>query len=504
MEENKNKESDKIVKNPEGSIALSDMLSAIFGGQEGIAYRGNVIAERDKLIEALNSFAGTGRRIDTLKGDIAEYWHAGTFNLNAVQRGSSHRVFVPRSNDFASPDILSNFGKTFGSKYYKTGEASAKQQAKSIYERFTEYRAKGGKDSVEVFLHDRNYELCNVNDPMYIDQIRIIPSDQIEEARSWLNRMIKIESARRPEQAERYRETLKMLDDRVRDGKGTESIVLTKGGSERIAKLSKEEGVTPASIMLTDADIIKINYVMKNAAKAGLEAAAISAAISLVLNVYNKYKTEGKQLKDYELKDWQDIFGKTVFSAGTAAISATTLYVIGSYCEAAVPGVGALLMAVFGIAALIPDYVDGKLTTEEFIVEAEIICIDAAIIMLGTIAFQAAIPVPGLGALVGALAGSIAIMIIEYLWGEELRDVLAELNKRVKSAYNKASKLIVKEIGEVGEDIVLAFQNCKMSIDRFLDEDFNSNVRYLVRISKRDVEAERADDLVFKEENVYE
>ncbi len=175
MEETNSKGLEKKVEKPEGSIALSDILSAIYGGTSGTAYRGNVIAERDKLVEALNSFAGTGRKIDTLKGDIAEYWHHGTFNLNAVQQGSKHRVFLPRSNEFASPDILSNFGKTFGSKYYQNGEASAKQQAKSIFERFNEYRAKGGKDSIEVFLHDRNYELCNINEPMYIDQVRIMP-----------------------------------------------------------------------------------------------------------------------------------------------------------------------------------------------------------------------------------------------------------------------------------------------------------------------------------------
>ncbi len=480
MEETNSKGLEKKVEKPEGSIALSDILSAIYGGTSGTAYRGNVIAERDKLVEALNSFAGTGRKIDTLKGDIAEYWHHGTFNLNAVQQGSKHRVFLPRSNEFASPDILSNFGKTFGSKYYQNGEASAKQQAKSIFERFNEYRAKGGKDSIEVFLHDRNYELCNINDPMYIDQVRIIPSDQIEEARSWLNRMIKIESARRPEQAERYRETLKMLDDRIRDGKGTESIVLTKGEAERIARLAKEGDVTPASIMLTDADIIKLNYVMKNAAKAGLEAAAISAAISLVLNVYGKYKAEGKQLKDYELEDWQDIFGKTIFSAGTAAISATTLYVVGSYCEAAVPGVGALLMAVFGIAALIPDYVNGKLTTEEFIVEAEIVCIDAALILAGTALGQVAIPVPGLGALIGAIAASIAVAIIDYFWGDEVRELLDAFNKEIEKLLKRLEELII-DLGEWIKELLSKVRAIIESRSEYMklmiSEEYNNTIR---------------------------
>lgn len=484
MEDNQNLELEKNIEKSEGTIVLSEMLSAIYGEVAGTAYRRNVIAERDKLVESLNSFAANGKNIDTLKGDIAEYWHNGTFNLNAVQQGSKHRVFLPRSNDFASPDITSNFGKTYGLKYYHNGEASAKQQAKSIYERFNEYRVKGGKDSLEVFLHDRNYELCNINDPMYIDQIRIIPSNQVEEARSWLNRMIKNESVRRPEQAERYRETLKMLDDRIRDGKGTESIVLTKGEAERIARLAKEGEVTPTSIMLTDADVIKLNYVMKNAAKAGLEAAVVSSAVSLVINVYGKYKNENKHLSDFQFEDWKEIFGYTAFSAGTSAITASTLYVVGSYCEAAVPGVGALLMAVFGIASLIPDYVEGKMTKEEFIVEAEIVCIDAALILIGTSLGQLTIPIPGLGALIGAIASSIAIMIIEHFWGDELREVLTAFNEHVKTMFNEFEEIIKKLLSwfkDLLDKVRDLIEKHDENYRRMISEEFDKKIKELYK-----------------------
>lgn len=155
-------------------------MAAHLGGE----YVAQVDAEIAKLLADLNAFDGFKTGADKLKGDIAEFWHADTFNIDAVVRGSDHRAFIDRSNDFASADISSNFGKLFGLKYYKTGEASAKQQAKSVFERFHEYRSAGGKDTLEAFLEKRGFSDDSVlHDPIYSGQIRIIPKDQLETAR---------------------------------------------------------------------------------------------------------------------------------------------------------------------------------------------------------------------------------------------------------------------------------------------------------------------------------
>ena len=83
------------------------------------------------------TFETSGARIDTLKGDVAEFWHAGTFNINAAINSSKNRVQVDRSHDFGSADITGiNFDAEFGLKYYKNGASSAEQQAKSIFQRF--------------------------------------------------------------------------------------------------------------------------------------------------------------------------------------------------------------------------------------------------------------------------------------------------------------------------------------------------------------------------------
>ena len=175
------------------------------GHTAGVHYLDSVESEIKKLVNNLNEFEYNGARIDTLKGDVAEFWHAGTFNINAAINSSKNRVQVDRSHDFGSADITGiNFDAEFGLKYYKDGTASAIQQSKSILNRFSEYKSQGGKDSLDLYLEKRGYSADTVlSDPVYSGQYRVIPSDQLEEAIMFLKRKIQEESSKRTDQVHR-------------------------------------------------------------------------------------------------------------------------------------------------------------------------------------------------------------------------------------------------------------------------------------------------------------
>lgn len=257
----------------------------------GDMYVGRVNSEIDTLLHDLNAFEGFKTKTDVLKGDIAEFWHSDTFNIDAAVKGSKSRTYVDRSHDFASADVSSNFGQKYGMKYYKTGADSAKQQAKSIFERFKEYQAQGGKDSLDEFLTKRGLDNLDsiLNDPIYSGQMRIIPKDQLEEATAWLQRKILEEGSKRPEQVERYQETLRMLRDKIEDGKGTSSVALTKEEAEQLAKLAKEGQIVDETLEemgISTEDLIKYEYVMKQAFKAGMTAATISMVLKVAPEIY--------------------------------------------------------------------------------------------------------------------------------------------------------------------------------------------------------------------------
>ena len=251
----------------EGYTYFEKNASAYVASTMSDSYVASVNDEIEKLVNDLNSFENFKTSSNVLKGDVAEFWHTGTYNIDSALKGSSNRAFVDRSHDFASTDISTNYGDKYGLKYYSDGQASAKAQAVSVFQRFKEYQSHGGTDSMDDFLRSRGYDNAEsvLNDPIYSGQIRIIPRDQLEEATQYLERMIKTEAARRPEQVYRYQETLNMLKDRLSDDKGAESIPLSKKEAEVLAKLAKQGKINADDLGLTTEELIKaIDYLIKN------------------------------------------------------------------------------------------------------------------------------------------------------------------------------------------------------------------------------------------------
>ena len=262
-----------------------------FAGYEAEAYVNSVKSEINELVSDLNAFKGFQTDPSKLKGDIAEFWHSDTFNINAVIRDSTNRTFVDRSHDFASADIDSNFGIQFGLKYYQNGTKSAKQQSKSVFERFCEYRSKGGKDALEKFLQDRGFiDDTVLNDPIYAGQVRIIPKEQLEEACQWLQKKIATESVNRPEQVIRYQETLKMLSEKIEDGTGTESVILSDDAAKKLAILAKKGQVTVeklAEFGVSTEELIRFEHIARQAFKSGLSAATIAVVLKVAPEIYH-------------------------------------------------------------------------------------------------------------------------------------------------------------------------------------------------------------------------
>ena len=256
---------------------------------DGEQYIDTVNSEIDNLMNSLNNLKSSGSLVETLKGDAAEFWHGGTFNIKAVINSSKNRVQVDRSHDFGSADITGvNFDAKFGLKYYKNGASSAEQQAKSIFQRFSEYKSQGGKESLDLYLEKRGYSADTIlSDPVYTGQYRVIPSDQLKEATMFLERKIREEAVKRPEQVHRYEETLKLLSDKVKDNKGNESIALSEQEARELASLSKEGGVNPEGLHLTTEELIKFTNILRQAYKAGLTAATISMVLQVAPEIWN-------------------------------------------------------------------------------------------------------------------------------------------------------------------------------------------------------------------------
>ncbi|MBE5851169.1 MAG: hypothetical protein E7298_13720 [Lachnospiraceae bacterium] len=290
----------------EGFDFFSDHAADFSGIVIGDAYVESINNEINGFIDSVAHFKGMGSSVNTLKGDLAEFWHAGTFNIDAAVKGSVHRVQVDRSHDYGSVDVSAkNFEGSFGLKYYGDGVESAKQQAKSVFEKYKEYQSGGGKDTLDDYLSKRGFQDNSVlNDPVYSGQVRVIPADQYDIAKQWLERKIQKELTIRPEQAKRYQETLDLLSKKVSDGKGVESIELTEKEARELARLAKEGNIDPKELGLTTEELVKYEYILKQAFKAGLTAATISLVLKTAPEIINaiKYLIENGEIEEGEFK----------------------------------------------------------------------------------------------------------------------------------------------------------------------------------------------------------
>lgn len=272
----------------EGYSFFQQNVGNIFGMASGDQYITDVEDAISELADTLNKqFAGSKADIKQLKGNVAEFWHAGTHNINAVVKGSKIKAEAFAENGYASVDVGTTDGGQYGLKYYRDAAETMKQQAKTARETFSEYQANGGKQSFEEYMKARN--VVDPDAPIYAAQTRIVPKEQLEEIRKLLRQKIATEESIRPEQVERYRNTLEMLDDRIRDSEGVESVPLDTEDAKKLARLAKESGVTDEELQkmgLSTEELVGFGDVMHQAFKAGLTAATISMVLKLAPEIY--------------------------------------------------------------------------------------------------------------------------------------------------------------------------------------------------------------------------
>ena len=102
----------------EGWLEATDRLSEFIGSFTGDRC-GTISRSIQVLQDDINQFEGFKTGNGQLSGNVAEFWHADTHNINAVLKGSDFRAIVLESHDLASADLSSNWGEKFGLKYLK-------------------------------------------------------------------------------------------------------------------------------------------------------------------------------------------------------------------------------------------------------------------------------------------------------------------------------------------------------------------------------------------------
>lgn len=397
---------------------VSESIAGHEGAVEAGAYADSVQQAIDVAVEEIEKAADSDLGLHYAKGFVAEAWHSGTHNIDAVAKGVNARTRIDNSREFASIDISSNWGDKYGLKYYKNGMETAKAQSKSFFERYCESKSKHPGHSFSEFLKERGFSEEDVlkHDPIYQGQIRIVPKDQLEVAVEFLKDKIVKEAASRPELVHKLEDTLNNLSDKIKSTQGSESIPLSEEESQVITNEIRRHEFDRNLHGLTSENFVEWEYILRESGEAALNAAVISAILKASPHIW---KCLQELLSDGSI-DPENL--KAVGSAAlkgsaegalrggiAAAITASCkIGLLGESLKSVNPTVvaAATVIAMRTFHNAIGLY-QGKITGVDFV---ESLVRDSFVVtvgLMGASISQVLIPVPVLGALIGNFVGSI-------------------------------------------------------------------------------------------------
>jgi len=273
-----------------GYSSFSDIAGAAHGSYRAESYVGRISDACKELEDNINKFKGFETGIKQLKGDIQEFRSSGSFNINAALNDSGYKTVVDRSHGYASADITTNWGEEYGLKALYNGTASAKAQSISHFQRFMEYKSISGRTDLtfESFLTEKglNPDKVLASDPIYSGQMRLIPSDQLEEAIAFLKKQIANKSITNPDEVRRYQDTLDRLTARITAPDGTQSTEATTQELLDIAEKAKKGDYDAANDGFSTEQLVKIEHVLNQGIKAGLTAATITLVLKTAPEIY--------------------------------------------------------------------------------------------------------------------------------------------------------------------------------------------------------------------------
>ena len=277
------------------------MINDIQGGQ-------HLKSLADKIVEfqkEVNAYQNNNN--PSANGYIAEVWHQFTLEIDALSKRTGETASIPPTT-FASTDVQGSWGEGYQLKYCKDAWSSAKEQSTTYKERYYEYLSnlkRDGKEpiSIEEYLKMKGVDPdIDVNLPIYEAQTRLIPADQLEDAKIALQKKIwkelnNLDNPDRAIEAKKYQDVLDKLTDHIESPKGAKSMPLTQDESKVLQSLAKEGKFDPSKYDITLAKKADYLYLTHSTINAGLNGALYGAmfkALPYLLKSITALVKEGK------------------------------------------------------------------------------------------------------------------------------------------------------------------------------------------------------------------
>ena len=250
----------------------------------------------------------------------------------------------------------------------------------------------------------------------YEEQYRLVPTDQLSDAKAESFRRALNNQEKRPEVSEAYADTYQKLTDRLTSDDGTSSKPAKRKDYERMASKSKSQTYSAKDDGVTAQNTIKLGYLLKQALKAGYTTAAITAVLQLAPEIFKAidYLIKHGELNIDELHG----MGKKCISAGaTGFLRGSIASALMIVCKSGKLGerlnncsptlLGAIVALVMQTGMNCIGVAAGKMTPHQMGAAFIDMVVTSSGYFLGGIIGQAIAPaLPVIGYLLGSLVGA--------------------------------------------------------------------------------------------------
>ena len=202
--------------------------------------------------------------------------------------------------------------------------------------------------------------------------------------------------------------------------------------------------------------------------KVTISSAVIEGATDCCIEISKKRK-DGKKIKDFSTDDWKDVFGETGIGLIKGGVRGSSIYALTNYTATPAAVANSIVTASFGIAELAYRLKNGDIDEETFLENSEVLCLDASVSALSSMAGEVLIPIPVLGAVIGNSVGTIIYHISKDFVSSKI-DKLLDTYMKELNEYDEQLQ------SEYAEFIKALNDNMAKYLD-ILDRAFSPDIR---------------------------
>lgn len=202
--------------------------------------------------------------------------------------------------------------------------------------------------------------------------------------------------------------------------------------------------------------------------------AAVGAGVRLTMALYRKAKAGKNPLRgDFTAEDWAEVGVDTAKGAAQGGIAAGALYALTQSSAMSAPFAGAVVSTTTVLAQLVKQRQAGEIDDDTFAELGLFACIEGGVVGLCSAAGQALIPIPVVGAVVGAAAGRLFASITkDWLGGMD-----EELKRRLDSYYEESLSRLDAEYLSFMRDLMQKYDSLGELTEIAFNMELNSSLR---------------------------